>query len=254
MHKRHQAFYSILALASFLFTSCVSTREATYFNDVKDTDAIASTTIPESHIQKNDILSITVSSLNPQASAVFNAPVGPSGQADVNGYLVNTDGNIQFPVLGNIKAAGLTKDALKTSLLKSLTDRKLLLDPIVAVRFQNFRVTVLGEVANPKVVMVPNEKISLLEALGFAGDMTIYAQRDRVLLIREEEGVKKVVRLNLNSGELFTSPYYYLRSNDIIYVEPNKAKVASTSRSSQWLPVVFSGLSLAAIVLDRVLR
>src|SRR5690606_29545218 len=108
-------------------------------------------------------------------------------------------------------------------------------------------------------IPIPNEKISLLEALGLAGDLTIYGNRHNVMVIREEITPDKrerrtITRLNLNSAELFTSPYYYLQSNDIVYVEPNKAKVASTSRASQWLPVVFSGLSLAAIVVDRLLN
>ena len=135
-----------------------------------------------------------------------------------------------------------------------LTDKKLLVDPIVSVRFQNFRVTVLGEVKNPAVIPVPSEKISLLEAIGLAGDLTVYAKRDNVLVIREENGEKITKRINLNSNELFTSPYYYVKSNDVIYVEPNKAKVASAGRSQTWLPIIFSALSFMTIIADRALR
>jgi polysaccharide export outer membrane protein len=113
---------------------------------------------------------------------------------------------------------------------------------------------VLGEVSKPTVVTVPSEKISLLEALGMAGDMTLFAKRDNVLIIREESNQKKIKRINLNSQELFSSPYYYLQSNDIVYVEANKSKIASQSNSRQLLPIVLSGISLATIVLDRVLR
>jgi polysaccharide export outer membrane protein len=138
-------------------------------------------------------------------------------------------------------------------------EKKLLLDPIVSIRFLNFRVTVLGEVGKPTVIPIPNEKISLLEALGLAGDLTIYGNRANVMVIREDvlpgkKEQRSIARVNLNSSELFTSPYYYLQSNDIVYVEPNKAKIASTSRAGQWLPVIFSGLSLAAIVADRLIR
>jgi polysaccharide export outer membrane protein len=117
----------------------------------------------------------------------------------------------------------------------------------------NFRVTVLGEVRNPNVIPVPNEKISLLEAIGLAGDLTIYGKRENVLVIREENGQKIIKRINLNSNELLTSPYYYLKSDDVVYVEPNKSRVAS-SRSSEWVPVVISALSFAAIIVDRVTR
>jgi len=238
-----------------VFTSCVNTRDATYFNDLNDTSLLSLTIISESVIQKNDILNISVSSLNAEASSIYNTPNNATGNTNnLAGYLVDGSGNIQFPVLGSIKAESLTKEQLKINITKTLLDKKLLVDPIVSIRFQNFRVTVLGEVARPTVVSVPSEKISLLEALGFAGDLTIYAKRNNVLVIREENGKKIIKRINLNSNELFTSPYYYLKSNDIVYAEPNKAKIASVSRSQQWLPLVVSGLSLGIIVLDRLIK
>ena len=247
----------LLLSTSLLSVSCVNTRTATYFNDVNDATLTSNTPIPESVIQKNDLLSISVSSLSSEASAIFNTP-NTSGvmTAGVNptmasGYLVSTEGTVQFPILGNVKAAGLTKEQFKESLVKSILDKKLLKDPIVSIRFLNFRVTVLGEVKNPQVVTVPNEKISLLEAIGLAGDLTIYAKRDNILVIREENGNKVIKRLNLNSNELLSSPYYYLKSNDVVYVEPNKARVASAGRSQQWIPIVVSVLTLAVIVVDR---
>lgn len=244
-------------LSIYLMTSCVNTRKAIYFNGINDATISSNTPIPESIIQKNDLLSISVSSLNLQADSVFNAPnvSGLTNQGvSMSGYLVNIDGTIQFPILGSVKAAGLTKEQLKESISKKLTDQKLLTDPLVSVRFLNFRVTVLGEVKNPAVLNVPNEKISFLEAIGLAGDLTIYAKRDNILIIREENGNKIIKRVNLNSNELLSSPYYYLKSNDIIYVEPNKTKIASGGRGQQWLPAVLSGLSLAAIVIDRLVK
>jgi polysaccharide export outer membrane protein len=240
---------------SVVFTSCVSTKEATYFNHLGDTSLINSAIISEPAIQINDILNISVSSMNPEASSIFNTPnEGNGDETGLSGYLVDEEGNIQFPVLKSIKAAGLTKQQLRTYITKSLLDKKLLVDPIVSIRFQNFRVTVLGEVARPTVVSVPSEKISLLEALGFAGDLTIYAKRDNVLVIREENGKKIIKRINLNTNELFGSPYYYLKTNDIVYVEPNKAKIASASRTQVWLPVVMSGVTLGIIVIDRLVK
>jgi len=238
----------ILTAAIVFLSSCAGTKKVTYFNGVKDGVITSNTPVPESMIQKNDILTITVSSLNPEASAIFNSGAGSSTtSAAPAGYLVNSEGNIQFPILGNIKAEGLSKNQLKDNLSKALIQKELLLDPIVTIRFANFRVTVLGEVNSPTVVTIPNEKISLLEALGLAGDLTIYAKRSNVLIIREEKDQKVIERIDLNSAELFTSPYYYLRSGDIVYVEPNKTKISSTSRAMQWLPIVMSGLSLALI-------
>ena len=251
--------YSWLLLICIMTSSCTNTKKVTYFNGIQDGIIASESQIPESVVQKNDILSITVGSLNPEASQIFNT-AGSAGSslnsngASGDGYLVNTDGNIQFPLLGNIKAEGLTKKQLKKNITDSILAKQLLVDPIVSIRFLNFRITVLGEVRNPSVVTVPNEKISLLEAIGLAGDLTLYAKRENVMVIREEKDQKIIKRLNLNSADIFTSPYYYLKSNDIVYVEPNKAKVATTSRSQQWLPIFFSGLSLAALLADRIIN
>lgn len=251
--------YYLFVLAACFATACVNTRKAVYFDGLNDSTISSNTPLPESIIQNNDLLSISVSSLNPDASAAFNAPngSGQSGNGYSNlpqGYLVSLDGTIQFPFLGNLKAAGLTKEQLKESIRKKLVDQKLLIDPIVSVRFLNFRVTVLGEVKNPSVITVPNEKISFLEAIGLAGDLTIYAKRNNILIIREEDGNKIIKRLNLNSNDLLSSPYYYLKSNDVVYVEPNKSRIASSGRGQQWIPILFSGLSLVAIVVDRLVK
>jgi polysaccharide biosynthesis/export protein len=260
--RRH--YLNMAAICAMLFfTACVDTRKAVYFNNITDQNIPAVTRDMEPIIQKNDIISINVSSLNPEASLIFNAPRNPTSltasgstmlSADVGGYLVNPDGTIQFPVLGNIKAVGLTKSQLKAEIIKNLTDKKLLVDPIVDIRFVNFRVTVLGEVGKPTVVNVPNEKISILEAIGMAGDLTIYANRENVLLIREIEGNKEIKRLNLNSNEIFTSPYYYLKSNDVVYAEPNKTKVRTTGQAWQILPIVIASLSFLVIAADRLIR
>lgn len=255
-------FFCLLICSTLFFASCVNTRKAVYFADQPDGTILSTITIPETIIGANDLLSIQVSSLNPEASAVFNTPNNTvsniasynGSPVTVSGYLVNAEGNIQFPILGKIKAAGLTENQLRMLIVKSLDDKKLLKDPIVSIRHLNFKVTVLGEVGNPTVITVPNEKITLLEALGLAGDITIYGKKDKVMLIREEAGVKMLNRIDLNTAQLFNSPYYYLRSNDIVYVEPNKAKVASSGRANQSLPIILSALSFAAIIVDRVTR
>lgn len=245
-----------------LLASCADVRKTIYFADQRDSTIRSANAAPLTYIQSNDILSINVSSLNPATTAIFNTPnnanvtvtTAEGSNAQPSGYLVNRDGKIQFPVVGDMKVEGLTTDQLRLRLTKELVDRKLLLDPIVTVRQLNFKVSVLGEVAHPAVLNVPSEKISLLEALGLAGDITIYGRKDKVMIIREENGVKHIKRLDLNSNELFRSQYYYLKSNDIVYVEANKAKVAGSSRGVQVLPIVLSGLSLAAIIVEVILR
>ena len=254
--KRTMLAFAVLI--GFSVTSCTSAKKSVYFIDVNE-GLVRATPEPEAVIQKSDILSISVSSLNPEASLIFNTPNLPTSTINVQGtqywgYLVNSEGQIQFPVIGNIQAAGLTKKQLKDQLTKTLLDKKLLVDPIVSIRFLNFRVTVLGEVAHPQVVTVPSEKISILEALGMAGDMTIYAKRDNVLLVREENGQKLIKRLDLNSSNIFSSPYYFLKSNDIVYVEPNKTKVGSVSNSRQLLPLVLSGLSFIAVIITAIVH
>lgn len=254
--------FALFSLLLLLGTSCINTRTAKYFPDAVNGTIATNTPIPESMIQQNDLLSITISSPNQEAADMMNTEParGTEGIATSAtlgggaGYLVGVDGTIQIPLLGNLKAAGLTKSQLKDNIVNAILDSGLLVKPVVAIRFMNYRVTVLGEVNRPSVVSVPNEKITLLEAIGLAGDITIYGKKENVMVIREINNKKTITRINLNSNELFTSEYYYLRSGDIVYVEPNKAKVASAGRTNQWLPILFSGLSLAAIVADRVIN
>ncbi|HTL08794.1 MAG TPA: polysaccharide biosynthesis/export family protein [Chitinophagaceae bacterium] len=252
----------LLPALFLLVTSCVNTKKTSYFNDIENGVYKTSFNAPSPVIHKNDLLSIYVSSLNTDATMIFNAPSLPTTtSATANGatvqnvgYLVNEEGEIQFPVLGKIKAEGLTVKELNDHLVDSLTIKKLLVDPLITIRFLNFRVTVLGEVGNPTVITVPNEKISLLEAIGLAGDLTIYGKRDNVLLIREEEGQKIVRRINLNAPATLTSPYYYLKSNDVIYVEPNRDKIASVSNFRQLLPAFIAMLSVLVVVADRLIK
>ena len=257
--------YSLLiffTLTVFFFSSCATRKDATYFSTVHEKEYVEEAHNLEPVIQKNDLLSISVSSLNPEATEIFNVTninfsrtsTATNSTSQSVGYLVDQEGFIHFPLLGQIRAAGLSKKALRDNIRNELVRRKLLIEPAIDIRYLNYKVSVLGEVARPSVLTIPNEKITLLEALGLAGDLTIFANRDNVLLIREENGKKKLTRINLTTDEIFTSPNYYLQSNDIIYVEPNKSKIQSISPARQWLPVVFSGLSIVVIALDRLTR
>lgn len=250
----------IIFIVALQFSSCINTRKATYFNDVGNESFLEKFESPEPILQKNDILSISVSSLNPEAAEIFNASnvtatqtsssTGTTTQA--SGYLIDREGFIRFPLLGKIQASGKTKKDLRKEITQQLIEKKLLLEPIVDVRYLNYKVSVLGEVQKPSVLTIPNEKVTILEALGLAGDLTIYAKRDNLLLIREEAGVKHTHRIDLTNDEIFTSPFYYLQSNDILYVQPNKAKVGSTSAALPWLPLIISALTFGIIIIDRL--
>lgn len=243
-------FLLLSSLVCLLFcASCTTTSKIAYFQNPLDTSYRQQLGTVEVPFQNNDILSITISSLDAKASEDFNKPDLAS-----KGYLINSDGEIELPMLGNIRAAGLTKKQLKEKITNTILAKKLLVAPLVEIRFLNFEVTVLGEVGHPAVFTVPSEQITFVKALSLAGDLTIYGKRDNILLIREEDGVRRTRRININSSDFLNSEYYYLKPNDLIYVEPNKAKVATTGRSQQILPVVLTGVSFLFLVLDRIIK
>lgn len=213
-------------------------------------------------LQNGDILSIMVSSLSPEASAMFNpylaAQLGSAMPSQTNnltpvfGYLIDEEGFITLPLVGKLKVSGLTTKEATHSITAQLD--KYLQQPTVNVRILNFRVSILGEVARPSVYTIPNEKITLPEALGLAGDLTIYGQRNNVLIVRETEGKREFSRIDLTKRDLFNSPYYYLHANDVIYVEATKGKVTSTDRTVQIAPIILSGLSLLTVIIINVFK
>ena len=244
--------------------SCGSTKKIAYFQNVDTLSLAASKGLYDAKIMPKDELTITVLTTNPEVSAPFNltvnSKVGSSGQmssggGSLQGYLVDNDGNINFPIVGKLHVSGMTKteceDMIKEKITPYLAKTE---NPIVTVRTSSYRVTVIGEVGSPKVVPVTTGQISIIEALAQAGDLSIYGKRDNVLLIREDStGQKHSYRLNLNDANLFNSPYYYLQQNDIVYVEPNKVKAKnSTIGSSTTLWFSFIGIvtSVASLVLS----
>lgn len=243
-------YFILIALNAFvLFTSCTPSKKIAYFQNAQDAELRQVLGTIEAPIQPNDILNIIVSSLSPEEDVKYNRVDNTT-----KGYLVGIDGTIQMPKLGNIMVAGLNKKQLTDKITNIILEKKELLNPIVEIRQLNFEVTVLGEVGNPTVINVPSEKISLVKALGLAGDITIYGKRDNILLIREEDGKRITRHLDINSADFLTSEYYYLKPNDVVYVEPSKAKIATTSRSQQIIPYVLSGISILFLVLDRVIK
>jgi polysaccharide export outer membrane protein len=232
-------------------SSCVSPKSIVYFQG--DSLRLTSQEITQKYIptiQSNDILSIVVGSLNAEANEVFNTPntfttastnyttAGGGARVQPLGYLVDNDGNIEIPLIGRLKVAGLrTNDAADTIRVRL---KNYLKEPSVIVRNLNFKVSVLGEVARPSVYVIPDEKISIPEVLSLAGDLTIYGRRTNVMVIREENGSRQYARLDLTSREVFNSPFYYMHKNDIIYVEPIKTRINATDRNVQLLPVITS--------------
>lgn len=246
--------------------SCSSSQQVAYFQNIDSVNLAASKMLYDAKIMPKDQLTITVITTDPEAASPFNLSVsntiGTSGQlstggGSLQGYLVDNDGNINFPIVGKLHVVGLTKtqceDMIKTKIAPYLAKQE---TPIVTVRMASYRVTVLGEVARPGVVPVTTEKMSIIEALASAGDLTIYGKRNNVMLIREDaSGEKSVHRLNLNDARLINSPYYYLQQNDIIYVQPNAVQARNSAIGSSttiWFSVVGILTSLAALIVNIV--
>lgn len=254
--------FSVFLVTILVMSSCHNSKKSTYFTEVQDATILAKADEVQINVQKNDLLSITINSANSFADVPFNVNNGvkasnltsSGNRNETSGYLVDVDGNIEINQLGKIKAVGLTKKHLKEAITKILVDKQLLIDPIVTIRHMNFEVTVMGEVGKPSVISVPNEKISLIGALGSAGDITIYGQKENVLLIRESDGKRLIKRLNLNSKDFLQSEYYYLQPNDIVYVEADKNKLANVNRTRLLLPTLLSAASFFLIAISNFRR
>lgn len=241
--------------------SCASTKNVAYFKNKDYVDLEPSRMLYDARIMPKDLLSITVNTTEADAAAPFNLTTtsGGSGVSEGGGsmqsYLVDNDGNIEFPRIGTIHLAGLTKsEAEKLVLEKIKPFMNAAETPLVTVRMANYKISVLGEVGNPGMYTVSNEKITVLEALAQAGDLTIYGKRDNVMLIREDAtGQKSIHTFNLNDTRLLNSPYYYLQQNDIVYVEPNKVKAQNSnvgSMTTLWLTVLSTTISIASLVIN----
>ncbi|ERM81016.1 sugar transporter [Rhodonellum psychrophilum GCM71 = DSM 17998] len=245
-----------LVIASLILFSC-SKRNLVYFNDLDATNGYSSpiTTLSEPRIQEDDLLSITVTSLNPESNLLFNAGVIMPSQGNFNtnvsspineNYLVDKDGFINYPVIGKINLRGLTKQEGIVKITQLLDEY--VKNPIINIRFMNFKVTVIGEVQQPSSFIIPTEKITILEALGLAGDMTAYGKRENVLVIREKDGIRSANRLNLNDKAVLDSPFYYLQQNDVVYVEPYKTKALQADNNPRTFALLSTGLTLAVVL------
>lgn len=251
--------YKLLCVALFVtISSCSPTRNLVYFKDLKDNPGYEEAILNKSSlkIQPDDILGITISSLNAESNALFNngflTTIGGAGGSGAtsrsnDGYLVNKEGIINFPVLGEVKLAGLTKEEATAKLTNEI--KKSIKNPVINIRILNFRVTVLGEVGNPSTYTVTGERLSLIEALALAGDLTTYGKRENILIIHEKDGVRSISRVDLSRSKTFSSQSYYLQQNDIIYVESANIKALQSGTGSFYLGLISSVIGLLSILL-----
>ena len=257
-------FVSFSVALVFLMTSCGSVKNVAYLQNSDSVDLSRSNYLYDARIMPKDVLTITVNTVNPEASEPFNLvvrnPLTNSNNVNSSGgslqtYLVDNNGYIDFPVLGKLKVGRLSKSeceqVIHDKILPYLNESE---NPVVTVRMANYKISVLGEVNRPGMFNVSNEKINIFEALAQAGDLTIYGVREKVKLIREDnQGRKEVHELNLNDANIISSPYYYLQQNDIIYVEPNKVKAQNSSigqSTTLWFSATSILVSLAALVVN----
>ncbi len=228
----------VTAVLSLLLTgSCVSRKKMAYFQNMEQLDTAIDASRTNLVIQPNDLLTITVSAANIEAVQPFNLPVTSAprlgqpgsigGAMELQSYLVDSDGNIEFPVLGTVHVAGFTRQELVKKMKEEIS--RYVQNPIVNIKIINFQVTVLGEVNQPGTFTVPDERISLSKALGLAGDLSIYGRRDNVLIIRETGDKEQYAYVDLTDSDLLNSPFYYLHQNDVVIVEPNQAQLQGAS-------------------------
>lgn len=252
-------FAVIIAIIGFISfsTSCIPAKNLKYFNNLSDSQIVHLPDLekPKAVIMPDDILEIRIAGANPETSALLNSYSTTTSAANAANptttYLVDNKGDIEFPIMGKIHAAGLSKEEFKDRLKERVS--KYLKDPLVSVKFTNFRFTVLGEVKNPGSYLVPNEKVTVLEALGLSGDMTSYSRRTNVRVIRDSSGNREIGQLDFTDKAVFTSKYYYLQRNDVVYVEAEKSKsqFEDFSRVSSIVATLASIIALAITILRK---
>ncbi len=247
-----------LLLLVIVIAGCTSPKEILYFQDIDENFSESIQSDFEPTIKVDDLLSIVVINASDKSVAQpFNLSLGEMQTFSTNPrtvnlpYLVDKEGNIDFPVFGKIHVEGLTRNELVDDLTKRISEY--VNEPIVSIQFMNFRFTVLGEVRTPGTFTTQSEKVSILEALGHAGDLTISAKREDILLIREENGVQNYYNIDLKKKDILTSPYYYISQNDIIYVPPSTVRVAQGTTATSIWSLVLTTLTTTATLVTLIL-
>lgn len=257
-------YLAAAASLALLVGSCGSTKDIVYFQDLKQGDENVLPTVNPIKIQPADKLSIIVSTSDARLNSLYNLPVTTnrissigvtestprtSGEGNVAPYTVDSNGDINFPVLGKLHVAGMNREQLAEYIRRELISRDLAKNPIVTVDYLNLAVSVMGEVKSPGMYAINRDDYTILDALSAAGDLTIYGVRDNVMVLREENGMQKVYTVNLNSGkQVASSPVYYLRQNDVVYVEPNKTKARTSTPNGNSVLTPTFWISIASFV------
>lgn len=264
--KRYYTLHLLAALVmTALLAGCGSSEKIAYLQGTERMSAeefAVATTLYDARIMPKDLLTVVVSTTDPEASRPFNLimptisqgiTTSASSQGQLQTYLVDNNGQIEFPVIGMITVKGLTKREAEEK-VKGLLATYLKEEPVVTVRFVNYKISVIGEVARPNTFTIQNEKVNVMEALAMAGDMTIWGRRDNVKILREDaEGNKRVIMMNLNDPYVIFHPDFYLQQNDVVYVEPNKVKAKNSeigSATGIWLSATSIMISVATLLIN----
>lgn len=256
----------LIAALAIVVTGCSTPKNIAYFQDLKpgvSENKVESST--EIIVKPKDKLSIIVSAQDPRLTSLFNLPIlaqnlgdgsSTSSARGISGYTVDASGNIDFPVVGKLYVAGKTREQIGSMIKKELTTRNLVKEPVVTVEFMNLAISVLGEVQKPGRYNITKDNLTLLDAIGMAGDLTIYGKRDKVMVLRNEAGTQRVYRVDITSGnDLYNSPVYYLQQDDVVYVEPNNTRARQSSlngntiySTSFWFSLSSALISLAVLI------
>ena len=246
-----------VSVAAALLSSCATPKIA-YFQDIQPGTAEEVSNATEIRVRPEDKISILVNSKDPLLTDLFNLPIisrqigmttGTSNSQGLSGYTVNKEGDIDFPVLGHIHVSGMTREEIAAHIKHELISQDLVKDPVVTVEFMNLTVSVLGEVVHPGRFSIDKDRLTLLDAISMAGDLTVYGKRDNVLVQRDENGKKVLYKVNLNSGhDLYASPVYYLQQNDIVYVEPNSVRARQATVNGNNVRSASFWMSLASLL------
>lgn len=248
-----------VSATTVLFSSCATPKIA-YLQDMQPGTAEEVLNTTEIRVRPEDKISILVNSKDPLLANLFNLPIvsrqigttssaSSSNSQGISGYTVNKDGNIDFPVLGPVHVAGMTREEIAAHIKNELISQDLVKDPVVTVEFMNLTVSVLGEVVHPGRFNIDKDRLTLLDAISMAGDLTVYGKRDNVLVQRDENGKKVLYKVNLNSGhDLYSSPVYYLQQNDIVYVEPNSVRARQATVNGNNIRSASFWMSLASLL------
>jgi len=244
---------AICGVLALLLSSCHTEEKIVYMQDIDSIGAQAIREVKKIKVQPEDQISILVTCRDKQLSELFNLVraqqnIGNTSSTGVSGYTIDSDGNIDFPVLGTLHVAGMTKDEIAKLIKGKLESQNLAKDPVVTVEFMNLYFSAMGEVKSPGKYSITKDKITLLEALSMAGDLTITGRRDKVYVVREENGQRNTYHIDLRKSDFFNSPVYYLKQNDIIYVTPNKMRAGQSTINDNSLQSVSLWISIGSFL------